>query len=184
MQFSDTTEQEYRHVDADRLAAVDGLALDERTPTQDAATVDVEDCTVMFAINRLRSGRDSTAKGRLRTFDHIVLDEAQELAPLELAVIGRALDAGGSITVAGDDHQQTDESAAFGGWSEAMRALGAAHYHRAVLEESYRCPPAVLDFARALFERDVCPPPPARSPRRGSPAPAIDRCASSRSCRR
>jgi len=45
----------------------------------------------------------------------VVLDETQEFAPLELALIGRALRPGGTLIVAGDEGQQVDPTAYFPG---------------------------------------------------------------------
>jgi hypothetical protein len=79
-----------------------------------------------------------------------VVDEAQELAPLELALLGRCVARGGSLIVAGDSAQQVDSSADFRGWDATMRELGAPEHRKAILEVSYRCPPEVTRFARAL----------------------------------
>ena len=162
VQFSETTEQESSHIDADRLATVDGLAIDRGTPMQDAATIDAEDCAVLFELNRLRSGSDATAEGRLATYRHIVVDEAQELAPLELAVIGRALSDDGALTIAGDERQQIDPAAYFDGWSATVSELGVRDHHTVTLEASYRCPPEISAFGRSLFRSETPgqPPPP------------------------
>lgn len=159
VQFSRTTEHAMRHVDAERLRTVDGLAIDEGTPKQDAETVDLEDLPVLFAINHAMTGTDATPAGSLRTYDHVVVDEAQELAPLELAVLGRAVAPGGGLTVAGDEHQQVDESACFRGWEGAMAHLGRPAHDRVVLRESYRSPPAVEALARVILDSAAAAPP-------------------------
>ena len=61
-------------------------------------------------------------------YDHIVLDEAQLRAPMELAAIGDALARGGTITLAGDHRQATDETAYFAGWEAAREELGRARW--------------------------------------------------------
>jgi len=151
VQFSATTEEESSHIDADRLATLDGLAIDRGTPMHDAGTMDAEDCAVLFELNRLKVGSDVTPKGRLATYQHIVIDEAQELAPLELAVIGRALSEQGALTIAGDERQQIDPAAYFGGWPATLSELGVANHHTVTLEASYRCPPEISAFGRSLF---------------------------------
>ena len=160
VQFSETTEQESSHVDADRLATVDGHAIDHGTPMLDAATIDAEDCAVLFELNRLRVGGDATAKGGLATYRHIVVDEAQELAPLELAVIGRALSDHGALTIAGDERQQIDPAAYFDGWPVTMSELGVQDHHTVTLEASYRCPPEISAFGRNLFSPETPGQPP------------------------
>jgi len=160
VQFSRTTEHAMRHVDAERLQTVDGLAIDEGTPKQDAETVDLEDLPVMFALNHAMTGTDATPAGALRTYAHVVVDEAQELAPLELAVLGRAVAPGGGITVAGDERQQVDESACFLGWDATMTRLGRTQHDRVILRESYRSPRAIEALARGLLDPALPPPPP------------------------
>lgn len=153
LQFSDTTEDANTHVDAERLKTVDGKRIDEGTPMQDANSMDVEDAAVMFELQHGKTGRDATKHGSLARYDHIVVDEVQELAPIELAVLGRARAPAGTISVAGDEHQQIDASAVFGGWPQTLAELGVASAERVVLTESYRCPPEVEAFARRLVGR-------------------------------
>jgi DNA helicase IV len=155
VQFSETTEQESSHVDADRLATLDGHAIDHGTPMHDAGTMDAEDAAVLFELHRLRSGGDATAKGCLATYGHIVVDEAQELAPLELAVIGRARSERGALTIAGDERQQIDPAAYFDGWPATVSELGVPGHHTVTLEASYRCPPEISALGRALFRTET-----------------------------
>src|SRR5258708_6430032 len=75
-----------------------------------------------------------------RRYDILVIDEAQEMAPLELALIGRSLAPGGTLVVAGDVHQQTDPTTAFLDWHATMRELGCDDYASVTLEVGYRCP--------------------------------------------
>lgn len=153
VQFSPTTEHARADVDAERLATVDGLAIDAGTPQHDAETIDVEDFAVLLELLRLRTGGDATEHAALPRYDHIVVDEAQEFAPIELAVIGRARAPEGSISIAGDENQQVDETIVFTSWPQVTAELGVAdRCDRIVLRASYRCPPAVEAFARTLFE--------------------------------
>lgn len=159
IQFSETTEEEYAHViDRSRLATLDGRAIDAGTPMGDAATIDVEDYAVLFEIARRRA----LARGRRQPalparYDIVVVDEAQEFAPLELALIGRSLARGGTLIVAGDAGQQIDPTTCFSGWSAAMTDLRAARYAETRLDTSYRCPPEVTELARHVLD-------PARAP--------------------
>ncbi|MEZ4450155.1 MAG: AAA family ATPase [Nannocystaceae bacterium] len=118
------------------------------------------------------AGRDPAARGRLRRYDHLVIDEAQELAPIEARVLGRALRPGASLTVAGDAEQQVDEAAYFTTWPDRMRDLGAPGHTQVALEVSYRCPPAVAAFARGVALRG---PRVARSELAGDPAIGLAR---------
>lgn len=148
LQFETTTERAHRHVDADRLVALDGRSLDAGTPMQDANTFDAEDVPVLFDLVRRRAlpGAD------LPVYDHIVLDEAQLRAPLELAAVGDALAPHGTITLAGDHRQATDESAWFAGWRAARDELRRARWVEVTLAVTYRSVPAISTFARSIVE--------------------------------
>jgi len=150
IQFSRSTETEYAHVDRSRLRTVDGRPIDAGTPLEDAGSIDAEDCAIVFEIDRLRAERRRAAPTAPESFDCIVLDEAQEFAPIELALVGRSLAPGGTLIVAGDADQQTDPAAFFAGWEQTMRALGLADYERVTLTVNYRCPPKVVRVAKRL----------------------------------
>jgi DNA helicase-2/ATP-dependent DNA helicase PcrA len=152
VQFSPTTEHAWAHlVEKERLITVDGQPIDAGTPMADAETIDAEDFPVLFALDRLRHHEHPEQISEPRRYDFIVVDEAQEFAPIELEVIGRACAPEGSVCVAGDEHQQVDETTVFTGWTEAMAELGQADHQRVTLTESYRCPPAIEALARGLF---------------------------------
>jgi hypothetical protein len=159
IQFSPTAEQEWAHVtDRARLVAVDRRALDEGTTWGCADTVDVEDYAVLFELARLRAVKADRAAPPRSRYDVLLVDEAQELAPLELALLGRTLAPDGTLIVAGDANQQTDETATFSGWVEAMGELGRPDHDTVRLEIGYRCAPEVVALARAvLHPRDGAP---------------------------
>lgn len=144
-QFETTTERAMRHVDADRLQALDGRSLDSGTPMEDARTIDAEDVPVLFELARIGALQ---ASGELPRYDHIVVDEAQLRAPLELAAIGDALMPHGTITLAGDHRQATDETAYFTGWQPAKSELRRPRWSETTLAVSYRSVPVIADFAR------------------------------------
>ncbi len=153
VQYSETTEQEYVDVvDATRLETVDGKAIDEATPMNDADTVDVEDYAALFELDRLRAELRGARAELPRRYDALVIDEAQELAPLELKLLGRCVAQGGTLVVAGDAGQQVDATACFEDWPAAMRDLGAERYDVATLTTSYRCPEDVTALARHLLD--------------------------------
>lgn len=152
VQFSRRSEQEYAHVDRARLRTLDGRPIDAGTPLEDAGSIDAEDCAVAFEIDRQRASRRGQEPVTPKLFDVVVLDEAQELSPLELALIGRSVAPGGTLVVAGDADQQTDPAAFFGGWEQTMATLGVADYERVTLSVNYRCPPKVVAVAKRLIE--------------------------------
>jgi DNA helicase IV len=155
-QFDRATKDEFADVDRARLEAIDRLSLDEGTVTH---SIDVEDYAVLFAIDRLR-----TNKARVQQYDVIAVDEAQELAPLELALVGRSLAVGGVLVVSGDADQQTDPTASFADWDRTMRDLGCAAWDSVTLEMGHRCPRDVVALARSIRAGNEAPTPIAFDP--------------------
>jgi DNA helicase-2/ATP-dependent DNA helicase PcrA len=150
VQFSATAEEEFAHVDAARLRTLDGLSLDEGTPMEDAQSIDVEDYAVLFELDRLRAQRLGRRPVQPQGYDLLVIDEAQELAPLELALLGRSLAPEGTAIVAGDAQQRVDPTASFASWDSVLRELGRSSYEAVNLEVGYRCPPPIADLARRV----------------------------------
>ncbi len=106
-------------------------------------------------------------RAELDRYDHIVVDEAQLRSPLELAAIGDALAPGGTITLAGDHRQATDESAHFTGWDAARAELRRPRWSQTTLAITYRSLPAIGALARGIVERA------ARLPPAPPPDPAV-----------
>jgi hypothetical protein len=161
IQFETTTEKQMKHVDADRLVALDGKRLDAGTPTEDVHTFDAEDVPVLFELVR----RGALPEMKLPLYDHITIDEGQLRSPLELAAIGDALVRGGTVTLAGDHRQATDETAYFAGWHAARTELRAQRWEEITLAITYRSVPAIGDLARSISEhRPVLPSEPPADP--------------------
>lgn len=80
---------------------------------------------------------------------HIVVDEAQDLSPMQCRAIGRRC-VSGSLTVLGDIAQGTSPSAAVN-WSTLLEHLGKPTGHLSVLDRGYRVPAQIIDFAARLL---------------------------------
>ncbi|MFI7011573.1 HelD family protein [Streptomyces sp. NPDC050145] len=90
-------------------------------------------------------------------FGHIVVDEAQDLSPMQARVIARRA-AFGSLTVLGDLAQGTTPWAARE-WGELLRHLGKPEAVVVPLTVGFRVPGAVLELAEKVRERiDVAVP--------------------------
>jgi len=145
-QLASTTEQEYAGVEQQRLLALDERSIDEGTPAEVAGTIDVEDYALLFDLLHLKTGSLSTDKGRFPAYCHLVIDEAQDLASVELATLGRALREDASVTVAGDQAQQIDPAVAFGDWRAVLQSLGVEWSEPIELQTSYRCPRPIARY--------------------------------------
>jgi hypothetical protein len=82
-------------------------------------------------------------------FAHVILDEAQDLSPMQLRVVGRRCVAG-SATVLGDLAQATTPWAV-GDWRSVLEHLGKPEGRVQALTIGYRVPRDVLDLANRLL---------------------------------
>ncbi len=88
--------------------------------------------------------------GRTRSYGHIVVDEAQDLTPMQLRMIARRAPSA-SITVLGDLAQATGPFT-YADWEEVRAHLPAGSpTHHDELTLGYRAPGRVLDFASRLL---------------------------------
>jgi DNA helicase IV len=154
-QLDEPGEVQWAHVSADRLATLDGRSLDDGTPDAVAGTVDVEDYALLLELHRRKTGALATRHGERARYAHVVLDEAQELSPVELRVLGQAVaPEGGSVTVAGDAAQRIDRSGHFASWEAVMEAILGTRAHQtraALLTTSYRCPRPIVELAQHVL---------------------------------
>lgn len=137
--------------------AVDGRPLAEGTPDELAGTLDLEDLPILLFLRAYRGAIEAPG------VTHLVLDEAEDLALFELFVLGRLLGPRPSVTLAGDEAQQTSSS--FAGWAASLGALGAGEAAVVRLELSYRCPRPVAELAQRILGAEA----PIRAAREGAP---------------
>jgi DNA helicase IV len=88
---------------------------------------------------------------RTPSLAHVVVDEAQDLSPMECRAVGRRC-ATGSATVLGDLAQAT-APAAEASWPRLLAHLGKPGAGMQVLDTGYRVPRQILDFASRLLPR-------------------------------
>jgi len=86
---------------------------------------------------------------RTSSLAHVVVDEAQDLSPMECRAIGRRCSTG-SATVLGDIAQGTTPWAATS-WPEMLSNLGKPDASVRELEVGYRVPRQILDYASRLL---------------------------------
>jgi DNA helicase IV len=86
---------------------------------------------------------------RTPSLAHVVVDEAQDLSPMECRAIGRRC-ATGSVTVLGDIAQGTTPWAA-SSWQQLLGHLGKQDASLRILDTGYRVPRQILDFASQLL---------------------------------
>jgi DNA helicase IV len=110
---------------------------------------------------------------RTPSLAHIVVDEAQDLSPMQCRAIGRRC-ATGSATVLGDIAQGTTPWAA-SSWQQLLGHLGKPDAELRVLDTGYRVPRQILDFASRLLSHIAPELRPASSVRQDPGALAVRR---------
>jgi DNA helicase IV len=96
----------------------------------------------------------------VRTYGHIVVDEAQDLSPMQLRMLARR-SLGGSMTIVGDIAQATGPWAP-SSWDEVLQHLPSRRGHRMrELSIGYRTPASIMTLANrvlAVAAPDLTPP--------------------------
>lgn len=101
---------------------------------------------------------------RTPSLGHVVLDEAQDLSPMQLRAVGRRCSTG-AATVLGDIAQGTTPWAT-GSWAKSLSHLGKPDGHVEVLDRGFRVPSTVIEYAARLL--------PAMAPGLGTPVSVRD----------
>jgi DNA helicase IV len=117
---------------------------------------------------------------RTWTFGHAVVDEAQELSPMQWRLLARRVPVR-SMTVVGDV-AQTGSAAGVTAWGDVLDTIAEDRWRLEELTVNYRTPAEVMDLATALLEAHGIAVKPARSARESTwppvavrlPAPGAD----------
>jgi DNA helicase IV len=110
--------------------------------------VHAEDLAAGFGETAVRgSTADRAAADRSWTYGHIVVDEAQELSPMQWRVLRRRNPLR-SFTIVGDVAQASSSSAS-PSWAQALRALGT-EFRLEELTVNYRTPSQITEAAEAM----------------------------------
>ena len=136
------------------------------------ATLDQEDDALLLRAYQLLCGELRRGKGPLY-FEHLFVDEAQDLSPLDLAVllgvVGGSHDGSRpkSVTLAGDTAQRLHMDSGFRNWQSALGSLGLESVSVEPLRIAYRSTREVLEVAREILGPLADPTPPI-APRTGA----------------
>ena len=117
---------------------------------------------------------DALVSGRSRAYGHIVVDEAQDLSPMQFRMLARRAPSG-SLTVLGDLAQATG-AWSYESWDQILVHLPAvAGARRDELTLGYRAPGQVLELASKLLPVAAPTVRPTRSIRPGRSSPRISK---------
>jgi DNA helicase IV len=127
----------------------------------------LDEARVLLGPTRRRPGEAGA-----RSYGHIVVDEAQDLSPMQLRMLARR-SLSGSMTVVGDLAQATGPHAARR-WEDLTRTLGPGRpVRRAELSVNYRTPAEVMELAAPVLAAAAPGLRPPRSVRSTSYPPAV-----------
>jgi DNA helicase-2/ATP-dependent DNA helicase PcrA len=143
---------------------VDGYHVDE------GAVLDREDDTLLLRLLQRLQGplkRGQNSKEAL-VYEHVLVDEAQDLSPVEMAVVMNTVSRGQSVTLAGDVAQRLHMDNGFTGWKPLLSELGLSHVAVEPLKLSYRSTHEILDFAFEVLG-PLSPEEPPQATRSGAP---------------
>jgi len=130
-----------------RRRGVDGADLNE------CAKLDIEDDTLILRLSQRLRGpltRGATNKDPL-VYEHILVDEAQDLSPVELGVVLDCSSKARSITLSGDVQQRLLMDNGFSDWKTVLGDLGMAHVEIEPLKLSYRSTAEIIEFSRHVL---------------------------------
>lgn len=137
-------------------------------PDMDAGTVvwTVDDVPVLDEAHEILGSRPGRkGEDEVRTYGHIVVDEAQDLSPMQLRMLTRR-SLNGSMTIVGDIAQSTG-AWAHGEWQEILDHLPDRRApRRSELTVGYRIPGPAMDLAAKVLVKaapDLRPPVAVRS---------------------
>ncbi|HET7539815.1 MAG TPA: ATP-binding domain-containing protein [Polyangiaceae bacterium] len=144
LQLADSVDKQLAAVvDRSRLRTLDGHAIAEGTPELLAGTLDSEDLPIFLAILAWRKQLEQAPAA------HLVVDEAEDFSLFELHVLGQMQGAQKSITLAGDEAQQTSSS--FAGFEASLSEFGVRDAEVCRLAVSYRCPRPIFELAQRIL---------------------------------
>jgi DNA helicase-2/ATP-dependent DNA helicase PcrA len=133
--------------DPEVLQGIDGQALEE------PVLLDREDDSILLRlIQRLRGPLMRGTRGKeALVYEHVFVDEAQDLSPVELAVVLGTLSKARSVTLAGDVAQRLHMDNGFSDWRGVLDDLGLAHTQVEPLRLSYRSTHEIIAFSTAVL---------------------------------
>ena len=132
------------HDRSERSVGVDGEQNDE------PAMLDREDDALLLRLYQTLRGPLFGRRAPL-AYEHIFVDEAQDMSPVELAVVLDTSTEQQSVTLAGDIAQKLHLDNGFSDWRHVLEQLKLDHIEIEPLKLSYRSTYEILEFATDLL---------------------------------
>jgi DNA helicase II / ATP-dependent DNA helicase PcrA len=126
------------------------LDVEDEEEAPEGAALDGEDDAILLRLVQLKHGGIFVA-GRRVEYEHVVIDEAQDLCPLEVRVLLDCVTAGKSVTIAGDRAQKMVFDNGFTDWPQLLEDAGLPHVEIQPLTITYRSTREVMEFSRHVL---------------------------------
>jgi len=136
--------EEDAHEHSDASVGVDGESEDE------PAMLDREDDALLLRLHQTLRGPLFDRRAPL-AYEHIFVDEAQDMSPVELAVVLDTASPSQSVTLAGDIAQKLHLDNGFSDWRHVLEQLKLDHIEIEPLKLSYRSTHEILEFATEVL---------------------------------
>lgn len=154
-QIEEPPESEYVDADPEAATPIDGKPLGESDSDEAGARgkLDVEDDVLLLRLHQILFGQLPRADGEALEYDHIAVDEAQDLSVIEVALLWNLCGSRRSMTIAGDVAQRVIFDNGFRGWSELLADVGVPEAIGEIrpLRLAYRSTEPVMRFGRAVL---------------------------------
>lgn len=127
--------------------------LEVETPEQlapEGAGLDAEDDAILLRLMQAKYGGIFVNNKRIE-YEHIVIDEAQDLCPLEVRVLLDTASKGKSVTIAGDRAQKMVFDNGFVDWPQLLGDAGLPHVEVQPLKITYRSTRQIMKFSRHVL---------------------------------
>ncbi len=154
-QIEEPAEVEYVDADPEAATPVDGKPLGDSDGEAAGARgrLDPEDDALLLRLYQILYGQLPRPDGEPLVYDHIAVDEAQDLAVTEVALLWNLCGERRSMTIAGDVAQRVIFDNGFRGWSELLADVGVPETIGEIrpLRLAYRSTEPVMRFGRAVL---------------------------------
>jgi DNA helicase-2/ATP-dependent DNA helicase PcrA len=142
-----TKDEGYEDSEGSDIRGADGVL----EQSDERATIDLEDEALLLRVYQIVCGPIPSRRRKAMRYEHLFVDEAQDLAPIDIAVLSGIVTGGNSITLAGDTAQRLHIDTGFRNWSEVLDGLDLEHVTVEPLRIAYRSTREVLPVARAVL---------------------------------
>ncbi|WP_034651467.1 HelD family protein [Corynebacterium vitaeruminis] len=145
----------------DVLSSSENTDLDDETDAEILSAFDVIDAESLAQRQQVRDNRSTAQRARedyTWAYGHVIIDEAQELTPMEWRMVMRRCPSRW-MTIVGDT-SQTSSPAGVDSWSETLSPFVGTRFRTRQLTINYRTPAEVMEVAnrvQAVFAPDVTP---------------------------